>query len=169
MTATALQSLYGGKDPEQEREQEVHTPPWIIAVAREALGGTIDLDPCAASDRACHFATINLTLPVNSLELSWHEHGVNGVYVNPPFKYLEEWMFKMEDEARYDTRIVALYPFRPHRRWFWKYLGGSEVVFLHYNVKFVGHKNTFPAPLVMVGWNCTIPNLGERETKRIRP
>lgn len=175
---TALKSFYGGDVAEkrkalaghvgaQEREQEVWTPDWIIEAARTALGGTIDLDPCAASKPEGHFARVNITLPMDSLLMQWSVPTVQGAYVNPPYAELRTWMEKCAHEAGKGLRIVMLIPFRPHRQWFWPLLRDAEIVFLNYNVVFKGHKHTFPAALVMVSWNCRVPDLGDRETHRI--
>lgn len=171
---TALKSLYGGKRKAlagtvggQAREQEVWTPDWIIDAARTALGGTIDLDPCAASKPEAHFAKINITLPMDSLTMQWAVPIARGAYVNPPYAELEAWMKKCAHEADKGLKIVMLIPFRPHRKWFWPLLRAAEIVFLNYKVVFKGHKSAFPAALVMVSWNCRIPDLGERETHRI--
>ncbi len=159
----AVQSLHGNGG-KAGREQEVWTPPWILDAAREALGGEICLDPCAASRPEGLYATDNYQLPLDGLSLPW----LDGTFVNPPFDSLRGWLEKAGMEARENNlRIVALFPWRPHRRWLWPPLQDSEIVFLHYAVKFVGHKSAFPAPLVLVSWNCRIPDLGARETARI--
>lgn len=69
MTATALQSLYGGKASalagnagKQIREQEVLTPDWILDAARTALGGRIVLDPCASTNPENWIAETNVCL-----------------------------------------------------------------------------------------------------------
>lgn len=168
----ALHSLYGGASARkalsgnvggQEREQEVWTPDWIWDVARAALGGRIALDPCAASRPEGWRAAHNVTLPGNGLAITWDPVGT---YFNPPYADLEEWLAKAYLEGGRGAKIVGLFPCRPHRRWFLECLRGSTLVFLHYKVVFVGHKNAFPAPLVLAAWNCTTPPLGERETGR---
>jgi hypothetical protein len=166
----ALRSLYGappalaGHAGKAEREQTVLTPPWVLDAAREALGGEILMDPCAAPDPAAHFATVrNVVHPrEDGLVQPW----IGGTYMNPPFADLQVWLEKAYTEAEYGYPIVGLFPWRPHRRWFHAPLRGAEVVFLHYDVRFVGHTTAFPAPLVLVGWNCKIPPLGPRETDR---
>lgn len=172
--ANALDSLYGKKSAlagnvgAPNREQEVLTPDWIVDAAREALGGTIEFDPCASSDPLKWFAECNVTLPENSLELDWSG---TAIYCNPPYAELQPWLEKCGAAARCKepARVVFLGPFRPHRSWFLPALRGSEIVFLHYAVKFQGHTSAFPAPLFLASWNCTIPDLGARETGRWRP
>ena len=168
----ALKSLYGGKTLSgnvggQKREQEVLTPDWILDAVREAFGGSIDFDPCASSNPSCWVANNNITLPADSLPIDWTF--AKSIYVNPPFNDLNRWLMKVADTADRKIPIVILFPFRPHRMWLWPSLRGAAVVFLHYNVKFKGHKNAFPAPLALATFNCELPDLGSRETQRIYP
>ncbi len=51
----------------QWRIQEVRTPTWILDAAREALGGRIGLDPCAASDPEFWFADRNMSLAAEAV------------------------------------------------------------------------------------------------------
>lgn len=75
MEPNALHSLYGAKTAlsgnvgGQERIQETWSPDWIVEAAREALGGSIELDPCAASNPDGWFAEENWTLPPEAREL----------------------------------------------------------------------------------------------------
>lgn len=157
-TKNALKSFYGSKD----RQQEIHTPDWVIDVVKETLGGAIDLDPCAASSLENWFATNNITLPDDSLKIDWTQYG-NSVYVNPPYKYLKKWLLKCSQTP---MKIVALVPVRVHRKWFNELTKDAEIVFLDGNFKFKGYKDTYPVPLCLVSWNCKIPSLGTRETNR---
>lgn len=170
--ANALDSLYGkkttlaanvGKSP-QDRPQEVYTPDWVLDAVRETFGGTIALDPCAASVPEHQFAEVSLCRELDpvcdGLALEW----LDGSYVNPPFVDLGAWLAK---GAR-GRRVIVLCPFRPHRRWFFEACAGAQIVCLHYNVKFKGHKSAFPAPLCLISWNCVLPDLGVRETGRVQ-
>lgn len=198
MTHNALTSLRG----HHLRKQEVHTPPWIVQVAREALGGNIDVDPCAASSSEHWFASkLNLTLSPEALSLegrlfyadqnnlfdqvsdlrsalkphylstgglvdSWGpiEHGAFG---NVPYGFLEHWLPRFQHEGAAGRKCVGLWPVRTHRTWWASGHVGAQVVCLNYDVKFVGHTETFPAALCLAAWNCEIPDLGERETMRL--
>jgi hypothetical protein len=198
----ALHSLYGAKTAlsgnvgGQERIQETWSPDWIVEAAREALGGTITLDPCAASDPDGWFAEENWTLPPEARELEavlratkdkklrsktlkllrphWTGGGIArhwgalgcSAYVNPPFALLEEWMRKCQEQAERGVAVVLLTPVRPHREWWLPIVRTGRCVCLRYDVKFKGHTQAFPAPLALVSWNCTIPSLGARETGR---
>lgn len=194
----ALQSLYGasalaGNVGGLDRKQETHTPEAILGPVRAALGGAIQLDPCAASEQACWFAGVNITLPPAAVALEAHLAGADKktkatimstlkpfyralppvdvcpgftTFVNPPFGFLELWMRWC---ARRGGPTIGLWPVRTHRRWWVSACKGAEVVLLDYKVVFVGHKNAFPAPLCLVSWGCTVPDLGPRETGRWRP
>lgn len=172
----AVNSLYGkvetaktliGSPVEGGRPQEVHTPDWILEAVREALGGGITLDPCAASDHAAHFAQVNLCQELDprcdGLALPW----CAGWFANPPFGSLGEWMPKAAAEARNGNPGVLLVPFRPHRTWFLASCKGGQIVCLNYNVRFKGHGTAFPGPIVLVSFGCEIPPLGKRETGRL--
>jgi hypothetical protein len=188
----ALASLYGKKSAltgnvgGQARVQEVHTPAWIWQAVRDTFGGRIALDPCAASDPQHWQAEANITLPDNALALDWDVDG--GIYANPPFNQLGPtkgrpatekseakpfthcgWMAKFATEAEAGRQIVALVPFRPHRKFFLKACSGGEIVCLNYDVKFEGHKQAFPAPLCLISWNCRVVDLCSRENGRWRP
>lgn len=171
MTHNAVKSLYGaplagnvGKKL-QQREQTVETPDWTVDAVRASLGGAIELDPCAHPDAQRHFATHNVVFPEScGLTASWMDR----TYFNPPFDDLRSWLQKASQEAQHGYGVIGLFPCRPHRRWFFEHLKGAECVFLHYNVRFKGHKSAFPAPLVMCAWNCPIVYLGDRETHRIK-
>ncbi len=161
MTRTALHSLFGAVGG-VEREQEVWTPAWILDAVARSFGGRIWLDPCAASRAEGQFAAHSITLPADGLAVPWDPEGT---FLNPPFKTLEPWLAKAH--AAHGKRI-GLFPCRPHRRWWYASLRGAEVVFLHYDVKFEGHRSAFPAPLVLAAWGCSIIDLGSRETHRMR-
>jgi hypothetical protein len=180
----ALAGNVGG----QAREQEVWTPDWIVEAAREALGGTIDVDPCAATRREGWFADLNITIgPVDphelrepferpvavllgdSLDMEWDSD--LGYFVNPPYQHPNymQWLKKCAAEAAKGARIVLLGPTRPNRKWFRPALRAAEVVELNYKVIFKGHDSAFPASLFLASWNCRLPDLGDRENGRIPP
>lgn len=187
-------SLYGIEGG-AVREQEVHTPDWILDAVREAFGGRIWLDPCAPSDPAAWFAYHNVTIPLAALRAAFPpspgrpwtapppevlsawlaERGYPdglaipwdpaGTFWNPPYRDLGAWI---AHNGRQAGRRIYLGPFRPHRAWFLPGLSGSQVTFLDYNVRFKGHSSAAPFPLILAAWSCTIPPLGRKETGRWR-
>jgi hypothetical protein len=182
---TALTSLYS----QIEREQEVSTPPWILDAASEAMGG-IWIDPCAHSDPARHFAKANFTLSAYGQELQRALRLLSGaearvvqkelqgeyrkgslledwadwshVFINPIYSDLGIWMQKA---CTIGGSAVQLIPVRPHRQWWPRNAKGWQCVYLA-PLAFVGSTSSFPAPLCLLAKNCTIPDLGKRETYR---
>lgn len=141
-------------------EQEVRTPPDVIARVVRAFGGQpIALDPCAPSKSPPAFYAdryVRAGDPEHGLIVPW----VDRTYANPEFADLVPWLAKARLHAAqaHRPRIVLLVPVRTHRAWFQAAvlstaaLGGA-VAFLG-PVKFVGHKGAFPAPLCLISWNC---------------
>lgn len=205
MSTNALHSLYGGKQARnalsgnvggQARKQEVWTPEWILAAARQAMGG-IQLDPCGATAYESEvrvgpkvnpitggwFADITLVQPGACEGLQTSPHGgtlvsldgksqdwsqAKSTFVNPEFADLEAWLTHASLCGQRGGRTTFLSPVRTHRRWWLPTIRstGGEIVFLDYRVKFKGHESAFPAPLCLITWNCRLPDLGARETGR---
>jgi hypothetical protein len=184
---TALTSLYSLTGP--AREQEVSTPQWILDAAAEAMG-SIWIDPCAHSDLSRHFAQLNFMLSDYGQELQRALRVLQGdeakavqkelqgeyrkgslvldwtawdrVFINPIYSDLEVWM---EKACTVGGSCVQLIPVRPHRQWWPRCAKGWQCVYLA-PFAFVGSKDSFPAPLCLLAKNCTIPDLGKRETYR---
>lgn len=145
-------------------EQEVRTPPDVIARIVRAFGGhSIALDPCAPTRSAPSFhADRYVREAENGLLFPW----VDRTYANPPFADLAPWLEKAHQTAREAEaeglcpRIALLVPARTHRAWFQDALisctrHNGAATFLR-PVKFVGHKGAFPAPLALLSWNCVV-------------
>lgn len=186
----------GGAVGGQARDQEVWTPDWVLDAARETLGGTIQLDPCGASSyearevrrpdgrlyrraiTAGWYATVTLALdggdartgphgglvlPVDGLSCSWVGYRT---FVNPPYNTLETWLTKCAGEAQSGATVIALIPVRTRRPWWVTLCRTGQIVFLHYDVRFKGYLSAHPENMALVSWNCTIPDLGAKETGR---
>lgn len=154
----------------QDKRQEVLTPGWILDVTREAFGGEIVLDPCAPTLSSRRFALINYTEADNGRDLQWFDR----TFINPPYGDLKEWLatalFWTSDLVvpnRGPMRMVQLIPVRTRRPWWWHGLQGWEVVFLA-SLAFEGEKHHFPGDLCLASHGCIIPNLGAKETHRIK-
>ncbi len=94
------------------------TPAYVVAAVREALGGTIDLDPCGNA-RSIVGAKRELRLErgENGLTDSWA--GAKTVYVNSPFGVgLSRWVGRCV-AARRDLRaeVVQLLPVATETAW----------------------------------------------------
>lgn len=152
---------YGSDAP---RKQEIHTPEWVWSVAQNSFGGRVSLDPCASSDPGYHFAKHNVLEERDGLKRIW----VGTTYVNPPYKYLKNWLLKIQKEADRGTPIIALYPVRPHRQWWTDVtMGCTESYFLK-PVVFEGYKATFPIPCVLSSWNVSLCIPLDKITGRLR-
>lgn len=147
-----LRSLYGY----DERDQSVFTPVEILDAIRHVWPEGIAMDPCGHPD-----APIQADDPVygrtggqiDGLEIPWPQR----TYANPPFNELKAWLKKAAMEAcrmqasGYAPDVMLLAPVRTHRVWFWDLGMVSSMAWLK-PVKFHGHKQAFPAPLVMLYW-----------------
>lgn len=88
MTIKAPSMAHRGTKSEQNRQamhssgsNEHYTPGYIVDIAREVLGGKIDLDPasCAMANKYIH-ATNIYTIKNNGLNQSWYGR----IFLNPP-------------------------------------------------------------------------------------
>lgn len=137
-------------------EQEVRTPPNIIARVVRAFGGPVELDPCAPTrSEPSFFARRYVREAENGLLIPW----IDKTYVNPPFDDLETWLRKMREEASRGHRLVGLVPWRSHRDWFLEALETNPrpTVTFEPGVRFVGFKGIFPAPIALLAWHCVVP------------
>lgn len=179
----ALRSGYGASDRQKrrdssvkslaspgERPQEIYTPSELVEPLRE-VWGTIELDPCwgpgsiVNATRTCYVPPrISLSSTgapkitfqaapdeLDGLTTPWCDY----TFVNPPFKYLEQWLRKAEHEALYfGHEIAVLCPARAHRKWFRRLTRSADAVIDLDPVKFVGYRSAFPVPLVLIYWGC---------------
>ena len=66
---------------------DAYTPDWVLELVRKALGGIIDLDPCADPKRRVP-ARRHFTLADDGLSEPWH----GTVFVNPPYSDTTAWL-----------------------------------------------------------------------------
>jgi hypothetical protein len=135
-----LKSLYGAR----ERPQEIYTPEYLLAPLRK-LWGTIELDPCSGPDS---IVGAREAWTEGGLDRRWRDR----TYVNPPFKYLKEWLGLALVEGTLGSRVALLAPARGHRKWFRAAAHVASTVVDLDPVKFVGYPSTFPAPLCLLYW-----------------
>lgn len=136
----ALQSLHNGTLT-GKREQSIYTPQCIVDALLRLWPEGIACDPCPGD---LGVSLVNAFLPLDDgLELPvWPRR----TYVNPPYDKLKPWIERFERS----WECVLLTPVRTHRRW-WRtlLLPSSRVCWLN-PVKFIGYKQTFPAPLALI-------------------
>ena len=119
------------EDKTEEREQQILTPPAMVALVRAVFDGPIELDPCAAVDewgdvlgfvdaKRHHSGTMATHLPEDrsGLTQTW----LDRTFVNPPYAELRAWLKKAVDEASVTDmpRVAVLCPVRSNR-WWWRH------------------------------------------------
>jgi hypothetical protein len=126
---------------------EWYTPPVIRAAVVDALGGRVDLDPCADPGRTFPAAR-HFTEEDNGLAHPW----VGSVYMNPPYgRGITAWTTKLRDELTtgWVTEAVALLPARVDTAW-WHDLDPATVCFIRGRLKFSGYECSAPFPSAAV-------------------
>lgn len=148
ITHDAMFGLATGK--KHHRPQEILTPPEVLTFVRALWQDTVALDPCAGTSNPEHVdADEHYTEDQDGLVRSWTDR----TYVNPPYKFLKQWMSKASLEAEHGHRIVMLCPVRGHRDWWHKYRDTASVEVQLKPLKFVGYDGAFSAPLCLLIWN----------------
>jgi hypothetical protein len=124
---------------------EWYTPPEVRDAVVAALGGIVDVDPCA--DEGCTFpATQHFTKDDNGLIRPW----LGRVYMNPPYgRTIGVWTTKLRDELRagWATEAVALLPARTDALW-WQELAPPVVCQIRGRLRFSGYEQSAPFPSV---------------------
>lgn len=126
---------------------EWYTPPEVRDAVVAALGGIVDVDPCADPGRTFP-ATYHYTRDENGLIQRWPGR----VYMNPPYgRGISAWTTKLRDELRpggWATEAVALLPARTDTTWWHELVKDISVVacFLRGRLKFSGYEQSAPFP-----------------------
>jgi hypothetical protein len=126
---------------------EWYTPPEVRDAVVQALGGIVDVDPCADPGRTFP-ATVHFTEADNGLSRPW----LHRVYMNPPYgRTIGQWTTKLRDELRhgYATEAIALLPARVDTTW-WHELAPPVVCFLRGRLRFSGYEQSAPFPSAAV-------------------
>jgi hypothetical protein len=126
---------------------EWYTPPEIRAAVVEALGGKVDVDPCADPGRTFP-ASEHFTIDDNGLLKRW----AGRVYMNPPYgRGISAWTTKLRDELRdgWATEAVALLPARTDTTW-WHELAPPVVCLIRGRLQFSGYEQSAPFPSAAV-------------------
>jgi len=86
---------------------DAYTPDWVLAIAKRALGGIIDLDPCADPKRRVP-ARRHFTLVDDGLSEPWY----GTVWLNPPYSDTTAWLRQLHVylTAGKVTQAIALLP-----------------------------------------------------------
>ena len=136
----------------RSKANDWRTPPEVIALVRTLWHGRIDLDPCASSDPAHHFAAHNLTVEDDGLEEAWE----GCAYVNPPFDALDAWAARCAEQgAVRGNEVVLLLPARTDTRYWHEYVTRARAVcFLRGRLRFVGATASCPFPTALAYWGA---------------
>lgn len=133
---------------------EWYTPQPIIKAVLAALGGIVDLDPCADPERSFP-ATRHYTRVENGLIRPWN----GSVYMNPPYGRtvdpntgenvdIRAWTTKLRDELGpngWTTEAVALLPMRADTTWFHE-LHPPVLCLIRGRLRFSGYEQSAPFP-----------------------
>ena len=122
---------------------EWYTPRRIREAVVMALGGRVDLDPCADAGKTFPAAE-HYTADDNGLPRRWNGR----VYMNPPYgREIVKWTTKLHDEleAGWTTEAVALLPARVDTGW-WHDLHPRYVCFIRGRLQFSGYDCSAPFP-----------------------
>jgi hypothetical protein len=94
-------------------------------------------------------------------QLEWRRFG-ESAWVNPPYDSLEEWMKhayyqslahrEASGPVHYGVGSYLLIPLRPQRGWWVTYAARASWIRSLAPFPFVGQKQAFPAPLVLLGY-----------------
>lgn len=148
-----------------QREQQIYTPWDIVDVCLQTWPEGIALDPCSGPDsqipaleswHGTHVDTGRRT-PKGEAVCKWTGPGLHTPwrmrsYINMPYSDLELWLDKSRAEATLGiTEQILLFPVRPNRDWWSAYMRdvATSISYLR-PLAFVGHDQTFPAPLALV-------------------
>lgn len=167
-----------------------YTPRPFVDRLRKALGGDIDLDPCAAEPSLdqVHAKIAYLYPERNGLVLAWS--GPNGerlrVFANPPYDRQGVRLFadRILDQEPVCARLAVLVPLRPSARWWRDLARRAEVcVILPKRIAFIDGSatpkkgTTGRGELCVFGWRLAdadalggivVPNIMQRAPAEVR-
>jgi hypothetical protein len=160
----ALRSFFGARVGGQDRPQDVNTPQPLIDAILEMWPEGIFLDPCSniTTKVPAGLRIMGRKNPITKEMAFLSVPPLRGIvplrnggrgftwpdftYVNPPFSNLKEWM----PLCGHDREHLFLAPVRPLRKWWCKYVHNASLGCYLYPFPFDGHKQMFPAPLVIL-------------------
>ena len=135
------------------------TPAYVLGPVREALGGTIVLDPCTTADNPLGAERFYCP-PADGAALPWD---APAIFVNPPYsRARERWVRRCIGAATAGSAVILLMPAATDTR-IWQDAAASAdaVVFIRGRVKFgVLRPNRRQAaashPSALIGWNVDL-------------
>jgi hypothetical protein len=145
-------------------QQTQLTPDYVLDPVREALGGTIDLDPCTEPDNPTGALSFYAP-PDDGLALSWQGGAwcPDTIFCNPPYgKAREPWVDRCMAAGAFGQRVILLMPAATDTRIFQRALASATgAVFIRGRVKFgVLRQNqrqmAASHPSALIGWNVDL-------------
>lgn len=135
------------------------TPGYVLEPIREALGGTIWLDPCTEPSNPTG-AEEFYTIVDDGLSRRWN---AETIYVNPPYgEARAEWMRRAQDAAARGAKVIALIPAHTDTRVFHQAIAtATAVVLIRGRVKFGvlrdnGRQEAASHASALIGWNVDL-------------
>jgi hypothetical protein len=145
--------------PEDHERQCQLTPAYVLEPVREALGGTIGLDPCTTPGNPAGAARFYCP-PADGAALPWD---AATIFVNPPYsKARERWVRRCIQAGAEGRQVVLLIPAATDTRIFQQALSAATaVVFIQGRLKFgVLRPNRRQAaashPSALLGWGVDL-------------
>jgi DNA N-6-adenine-methyltransferase (Dam) len=139
--------------------QEWSTPAYVLEPVRQALGGTIGLDPCTGPGNPVGAERFYCP-PVDGAAEPWP---AAAIYCNPPYsRARERWVLRCIEAAKAGSRVVLLIPAATDTRIFQRALSTSTaVVFIRGRVKFGTlrpnrRQEAASHPSALIGWNVDL-------------
>lgn len=124
------------------RDQYAQTPKQVFDFIHKTFGypSTDLFDPCPASP----------TFDGCASSTRWKRI----VYVNPPYKEIDNWLEKGMEELVHDTeQILYLLPSRTNPAWFHKYvMHASHIIFFENGIQFENYKYKCPFGIMLVNF-----------------
>ena len=144
----ALRSFFGAREGGKDREQTVNTPPAVIEAIGKLWPEGIALDPAHGGNSCVGARVVCDGVVSDGLAVEWPDF----TFCNPPFKHLKQWMPKC---VRYSEHMM-LVPVRTNRSWWIDKAKDTTMICWLRPVRFVGHAQTFPAPLAMLYYGVRV-------------
>lgn len=139
------------------------TPPYVLDLVREDLGGFIDLDPCTFPDNPTQAGCFYTTSHDGLAQPWWVDGQVASIYVNPPYgKAREPWVTRCIEAGREGQTVCLLIPAATDTRIFRQAaLSSTAIVFVSGRVKFGTlrenrRQHAASHPSALIGWNMEL-------------
>lgn len=147
--------------PVNKETQDTGTPLDFFNVIKEEFAPQWDLAAHRYNTKCDNFISLDgLKLPeqsrfpiqADSLAYPWYTLSDGWLWLNPPFAKIEPWVAKAYMERLKGAKILVLVPASVDSNWFedWVENKATEVRFLNPRLKFVGHTNAYPKPLMLI-------------------